>query len=470
MLCLELIDSELILARLRDDVLERLATAPGIALLGDQATLTGESAARCLRLRPLLAHTNYWRTLSTVPLPRPSQLVRTSADLAFVQAETLLGSYAAAAEQLLLAVPAGYSREQLGLLLGVIGATGIQIAGLVDAALAASSLLPAPARALHLDLELHQAILTVLEYVGGERQGLRRSHYEITPHQGVLALQQTWMRFIAEQFVRKTRFDPLHHAESEQRLVDELPRWLALLADQDRIVLAMQSGERSLEIELEKAQFIAAVQPHYVELRRLVQRARIAGLPVELHLSQRIAGLPGLLQHLEDLRDCTIRVLPPGAAALGALQHASAIIRPADALALVYHLPVFRAADIDDDSPDSSAAGDSTPALLRPTHVLFQGRAWRIAEEPLEIGWSPQTSGRALLLSGSPGVSRLHCTVLRRNGAVLIEDHSTYGSYVNEERVVGKTALTVGDRLRLGTPGITLELIQLVNDDGTPQD
>lgn len=470
MLSLELIDSELILARLRDDVLEPLAAAPGIALLEDQATLTGEPAAQRLRLKPLLAHTNYWRTLSTALLVRPSRLVQTSADLAFAQAEALLGPYAGAAEQLLLAVPAGYSREQLGLLLGVIGETGSQVAGLVDAALAASSLLPAPARALHLDLELHQAILTVLEHVGAERQGLRRSRYEIAPRQGVLALQQTWMRFIAEQFVRKTRFDPLHHAATEQRLVDELPRWLALLADQERIVLAMQSGERSLEIELEKSQFVAAAQPHYLELRRLVQGARIAGLPAELHLSQRAAGLPGLLQHFEDLRDCTVRVLPRGAAALGALRHASAIVRPTDELALVYHLPVSRTADIGDGGPDTSAADDATPAALRPTHVMFQGRAWCISEEPLQVGWSIQTAGRTMPLPGSPGVSRLHCTLLRRNGSVLIEDHSTYGSYVNEERVAGRTVLAVGDRLRLGTPGITLELIQLVNDDGTPQD
>jgi pSer/pThr/pTyr-binding forkhead associated (FHA) protein len=60
--------------------------------------------------------------------------------------------------------------------------------------------------------------------------------------------------------------------------------------------------------------------------------------------------------------------------------------------------------------------------------------------------------------------------VVRRNGSVVIEDCSTYGSYVNEERVVGRTALTVGDRLRLGSPGITLDLIQLVKDDGAPQD
>jgi hypothetical protein len=28
----------------------------------------------------------------------------------------------------------------------------------------------------------------------------------------------------------------------------------------------------------------------------------------------------------------------------------------------------------------------------------------------------------------------------------------------------------VGDRLRLGSPGVTLELIQLLNDDGAPHD
>jgi hypothetical protein len=59
---------------------------------------------------------------------------------------------------------------------------------------------------------------------------------------------------------------------------------------------------------------------------------------------------------------------------------------------------------------------------------------------------------------------------VRRNGSVIVEDHSTYGSFVNEERVVGNTVLTVGDRLRLGSPGVTLELIQMVNDNGTPQD
>jgi pSer/pThr/pTyr-binding forkhead associated (FHA) protein len=135
-------------------------------------------------------------------------------------------------------------------------------------------------------------------------------------------------------------------------------------------------------------------------------------------------------------------------------------------LALIYQLPIASVS-----GPTAAAEFESTPAPLRPTHVLFQGRAWRISEQPLVIGWSVERTGRALVLpAASPGISRAHCTLLRRNGAVLVEDHSTYGSFVNDERVAGRTALTVGDRLRLGSPGVTLELIQMVSDDGAPQD
>jgi hypothetical protein len=462
MLSLELIDSGLLLARSG----EVLQEAPGVALLNDDKTLTGGDAATRVRVKPLLAHTNFWRGLSTDTLTRPSRLARTTADIAFVQAESLLGRYKPDGESVLLAVPAGYSREQLALLLGIVNETGVPVAGLVDAALAACSLEAAPARVLHLDLELHQAILTVLEYTGGERPGLKRSRYEIALRHGLLDIQQTWMQFIAESFIRKTRFDPLHDAATEQRLVDRLPGWIAELRDRERLSLVMQFGERPLEIEIERAQMIAAAERHYAELQRLVQDARVAGMQIELRITPRVAALPGLLDRLHKLRDCDVRVLPQGAAALGTLQYEAAISRP-ESLALVYHLPVPRAAGADVEPAQLAA----TPAPLRPTHLLFQGRAWSISEKPLVIGWSVGADARALVLpSASPGLSRAHCTVVRRNGAVMVEDHSTYGSYVNEERVAGRTALTVGDRLRLGSPGVTLELIQLVNDDGAPQD
>jgi hypothetical protein len=467
LLSLELIDSGLVVARRREDAAQILTEAPGVALLEDQRTLTGADAAPRLRLNPLLAHTNFWRGLSVDPLVRPSRAARTTADVAFAQAQALLGPFKADEPAVLLAVPAGYTRDQLGLLLGVINETGVAVAGLVDAALAACSLDPSAPRVLHLELELHQALLTVLEYAGGERAGLKRSRYEIVPRLGTLDLQQTWLQYLAEAFVRKTRFDPLHEAVSEQKLLDELSGLVSALDKSERATISMQFGDRALEIEVERAQLIAAAEKHYAELQRLVQGARVAGMPIELRVSHRVASLPGLMDRLSTLRDCVIQVLPKGAAALGTLQYADAIRRSPEALALVYQLPTQRRAS----GEVAQQEFESTPAPLRPTHLLFQGRAWSITDSPLRIGWSVEAGGRALQLpSAAPGVSRSHCTVVRRNGAVLVEDHSTYGSYVNEERVVGRTALTVGDRLRLGSPGITLELIQLVKDDGAPQD
>jgi hypothetical protein len=467
MLALELIDSGLILVQRQGDAVRVIGEAPGFAVLEDKETLTGASAAARMRLKPLLAQSNYWRTLSTEPLTRPSRLIGTTADLAFAQVSQMLEPHKNDPDGVLLAVPAGYSREQLGLLLGVVGETGVTVAGLVDAGLAAGSLEPVKARVLHLDLELHQALLTVLEYTGVDRPGLKRARYEIAQRRGVLALQQAWMKLIAEEFVRKTRFDPLHEASSEQRLLDQLPAWLAQLDAQSPLTLTMQFGDRTLEIELTREQFIAAAEAHYSDLLALVQDARVAGIAIELRLSHRIALLPGLRERFEALRDCTVEVLPQGAAALGALKYEAAIRRPAESLALVYHLPTPRAAG----EEAASTHVEATPPPLRPTHVLFQGRAWRISEQPLAIGWSLNGVARALTLpSAAPGVSRSHCSLVRRNGAVIVEDHSTYGSFVNEERVVGRTVLTVGDRLRLGSPGVTLELIQLVNDHGAPQD
>jgi FHA domain len=467
MLALELIDSGLVLARSSGATSELLAEVPGIAILDERTTLTGEEAAHRVRRSPLLAQTNFWRGLSTDALTRPSLVAQTPADIAFTQAESLLGKLRDTEPRVMLAIPGGYTREQLALLLGVINETGVNVAGLVDAALAACSIEAAPPRVLHLDLELHQAILTVLEYTGGDRAGLKRSRYEIAPQHGMLAIQQRWVEFIADTFIRKTRFDPLHDASNEQELVDQLPRWMSQLQERERVNISMALADRTPEIELVREDFIAAAQVHYAELLRLVQGARVAGLPIELRVSQRIAALPGLLQRLSTLRDCSIKVLPRGAAALGALQHESAIARSAESLALVYLLPSASA----DDVSNHVAQFEPTPAALRPTHVLYQGRAWKISDRPLTLGWSVAAGARQLALPSSlPGISRTHCTLVRRDGAVLIEDHSTYGSFVNDERVQGRTTLAIGDRVRVGTPGITFDLIQMVDDHGAPQD
>ena len=465
LLALELNDAGLILARIAaGGESEILAESPGFALLEGNTVLTGVTAAARARQRPLFAHSTFWRELGVTPLPRPTATVQTTADVAFTHLSDLLKPLSSGTERMVIAVPAGYSRDQLGILIGMANEVGVPLVGLVDAGLAASSLEAAPRRVLHLDLELHRAALTVLEHQG-DGEGLRRSHFELQPRLGWLSLQQAWIEAIAETFVRRTRFDPLHQAVTEQALVDLLPGWLAALKDAEAVDAEMIFGGQTHRVELARKQMIDAVRGKYSDLLRLVQSARPAGEAVELRLGQRLADLPGAIEQFAALRDCELKVLPRGAAARGALLHAPHIERPADALTLVYRLPVPFAAG----AGLVNAPGETLAVEHRPTHVLFAGRAWPITAEPLKLGWAvPEGQRRLTVPAGAPGVSRVHCTLVRHDGVTTLEDHSTYGTFVNDERVKGTTVLRVGDRLRLGAPGVQLELIQLVNEHGTP--
>jgi len=53
---------------------------------------------------------------------------------------------------------------------------------------------------------------------------------------------------------------------------------------------------------------------------------------------------------------------------------------------------------------------------------------------------------------------------VENGGAIVLEDLSTWGTFVNDERVEGKAVVVAGDRVRLGSPGI--ELLLVASDEG----
>jgi hypothetical protein len=314
---------------------------------------------------------------------------------------------------------------------------------------------------LHLDLALHRATLSVFEHAGE----LRRLRYELLPQHGWLALQQGWLDMISAAFVRRTRFDPLHEAGSEQRLADGLQTWLAAAAQHPTVTIELPTAEGPLSVAIPAADFAARAAPHYDEYLRIVQRARPTGSYLHLRLSQRIAALPGLLDRLNELRDLELAVLPAGAAALGALAFERDIRRDPGQLTLLTHLPVAALGS----TPAAGERRSTVPPDLRPTHLVHLSRAYALHGRPLALGSSVPADRRGLRLDAAPGVSRLHCSVRRQDGGgVWLEDHSTYGTFVNDEKVSGRVELRTGDRLRIGSPGVECELVQAVDDDGAP--
>jgi len=439
---LEVVDAALVAAR--DGVL--VATSPGVALLDPQGLLVGEAAVAAARLKPVLAADRFWADLATDSQVQTAGPAFSHADLAHAHLSLLWDSIGRPDEQVVLAVPGTMRLQQIGLALGIAKSIAMPVAGVVDAAVAACADLPAHATVLHLDIHLHQAVLTQMQ---GANM-LRRSRVEIAPRVGIKAVHGTWAQLISEAMVRRTRFDPLHQASSEQQLYQRLPDWLVALATHESIDVAIDADARTFMATLRREQFALAAEAYYAQLIDLVHTGRRAGEAATLVLSSRAAALPALRERLAALPDLELVTLPntaPAAAAAARIGEFDPDEPPALATALQRRHAV------------TAGQGSQRTGAACPTHVILNGRAHAIDERPLLLGLG-DGPGRRLALSGSlAGVSRSHCTLLRRDGIAVVRDHSRYGSFVNGERVDGEAVLDVGDRLRLGTPGIVLDLV-----------
>jgi hypothetical protein len=440
---IELTDAAVI--AVRDGV--RVAASPGIALAEPQGLLVGEHAAAAARLKPMLATDHFWTDLSMESFAPNAHPPLSHADLAHAHLAAIWGTAANAGDDAVFAVPGTMRLHHLGLLLGIARRIGISVAGIVDAAVAACADLAAQATVLHLDVQLHQAVLTEMQ--GADQ--LRRRRVEVAPRAGLKSMHAAWAQLVSEAMVRRTRFDPLHQAATEQQLYERLPDWLSALAAQDTVDASIEAGGSTFTVTVRREQFALAVEAWYAQLAELVESALRAGETATLVLSARAALLPSLRERFAALPELELVVLPDVAVAAAAASR-SGEIGPADPPALAIALARKHALAVVAARPRRATG---TP----PTHLVHDGRAYAIDERPLVLGTGADAPRHVALAGQTAGISRSHCTLAREAGAVVMRDHSRYGSFVNGVRAEGETVLAAGDRLRLGTPGIVLELV-----------
>ena len=423
----------------------RVAASPGIAVLGATGILTGEAAAAAARTTAAPASDRYWSDLALDSWARAEEPRVSHADLAHAQLSALWREVAQPGDDAAFAVPGTMRPRQLGLLLGIAQHAAIPVAGLVDSALAAVAGLAAQPTVLHLDVQLYQAVLTELQGAAV----LRCRRVETAARAGLKAMHSAWAQLVAETMVRATRFDPLHQGTTAQQLRQRLTEWLAGLATRESLDASIESGGTTFTATVRREQFALAAEAWYAQLADLVQGGHRADEPATLALSARAALLPGLAERLGNLPGVDVIVLPDTAAAAGAADRA-AELGPAEPPALVTALARARPAAA------RAQRGRAGPAA---THVILEGRAHPIVEEPLVVGQGSGPGRRIALTGAGAGISRTHCTLQRVGGRSLVRDHSRYGTFVNGARVEVEAELGAGDRLRVGSPGVVLELV-----------
>jgi hypothetical protein len=427
---------------------------PGFALLDDDQLTTGKAAFSQARVKPRRIHNGYWSDLQTVPLPDRRFHHLSAADVVSRQLEQIWQQVSG--DDMIVAVPAYMGTANLSLFLGIAAELDIPVAGMVDAAVAATRREYKDAVPVHVDLSLHSAILTRLAQSG--QVAVDRS--VVIDDCGMIALFDAWIAVIAESFVQQSRFDPLHTAETEQMLQDKLKDWLTVAAGSDSVTMEVEYRGIKHEAVLESLELVATAAPFYHRIVSSLRALYRADESPALQLSDRAARMPGLADILKARVGGEIYLLEPGATARGLLARCREMKAGDAAVSLVRKLPW-------DQSPVAAEESGTLRHGGHPTHVLFDNRAYAIEGDELTLGSQPGDGNRCIdLQQDMPGVSRRHCSLQQENGQCVVRDYSRYGTFLNGHRIDGSAVLQIGDLIRLGTPGYELRVITTEVDDG----
>jgi hypothetical protein len=369
---IELNDAGLALYRGENELL----VSPACALVTRDTLKVGDSAYREARLKPHLAHTQFWTKLSMDPLPQPGHRARNYADLAYAHLAHLWERGGVDDGDVILAVPSSFGREQLGLLLGIARECPFNPVGLVDSAVAAAADLARSGPILHVDLHLQRAIVTLMR----ANATVELESLEEVPALGIASLHDAWIALIADLFIRETRFDPLHSAESEQSIYNELPRWLQGLHDAPDVVVEITASGSPRRISLPRARLIEHVQARYDALVTALSKRASALGEVTVLVSHRVSMAPGLAAAIAAIPGLEVLALQSDAAVRGALARANEIRSSGEALAFVTRLSASdaqRPAELVPKAPATRA---------RPTHLLWGHEAYALEAGSVPIG------------------------------------------------------------------------------------
>ena len=442
------------------DVDGRSKESPGFALAEGDHLLVGKNAQERARLNPRLYTNNFWDELSTDPLKHPGFEGRNNAELAYRHLSTIWDAIQNHGNEVVIAVPGFLTQSQLGLILGIANELSIAVKGFVATAIAASSK-PYPEHLLfHLDIHLHRIEITFLE----QSDQLLQKKTETVSGKGISYLYGEWVKAIADEFVRTTRFDPFDQAVYEQELYSQLPRVLKELQTNSSIMFEMKAGSQTYPLILTYDLLAKKSKGVFRKVAQLIkamaEKYGTSEMPVALEITHRAGPLPGCKEAIDTIVNSQVIELEPGSSALGVLdfQDRFVIQRKTQGVTFLTSRPWQR-------SNLSRITSFRDPN--RPTHILYGDRAYPISDKPLVIGRGAEKDVTICLQDHVTGVSRKHCTIQISNNDVLLVDHSESGTFVDGMKVSGTAILRLGQRIRIGTPEQELYLIACVQTDET---
>lgn len=438
-----------------------LLSSPGYAYVNAKNIEFGESARKQSKVHPLNSFNQFWHKLSLDPFSKPVGHFRHNADIAFshLQEITLQAKFEGDA---VLAVPGSFSREQMAILLGLLKQSRIRPIGLVDAALMACIDQVESESVIHVDLQLHQVVLSKMQRDNGE---LKRDSVMLVPGAGWINISDSLMQLFTSAFIQQCRFNPQHNAASEQMLLDNLPQWLIEESHEDSADDAsLQESRRSLHIKLSHNSTVHEVSlprsalhnrllPFFQKIQQQLDLIDPQGGSTLL-FSDRMQNLPGVDTVLANSAR-KVQLLREETVTQACLRHQEALIGATDALHYIGKLSPKKL-----ETPILDATTPETQ--LAPTHLLLKHRAHSVS------------AGLRICLANETDAAQSSLRLLRVSRENATSDMRIMGKFVFEQgevflqseqlQINGKVAgpmqkLQLGDVIGAANVGETIELI-----------
>ena len=416
-----------------NDIAVTLADAQGprlnsasCALWQGNKLLVGDEARARARLNPRLTYDRFWSQLDQQPLHRPAGDANSHADLAWFHLKDLWDKAGAPDDEVIFAVPPDWEKPQLALLLGIAQACEIPAAGLIASPIAAAGGMAVQNNLLYLDAQWQRIRAT---RISGDSQLALGPSWEASKR-GISAYHEQWANLIAQQFLHELRFDPMHQADSEQLLYNQLPDWLQKLHDHSSALLELEVGPRRYRLEMPRQALIGAASQDYASMAANARAAE----PAQRLLNHCLAELPGLTQAFEN-EGLSTRVCPTDAVTQGVLGHFNRIRSDPEAPAFVTRLPRSRPGS--DSAPSSAQAPAPAAEVPVPTHVLQGWRALALKDH------------KALR---EAGLTQAGVSLSFDQKGPLLEVAAEAAAQLNGRPLTGEHRPLAGDRLHFDRP------------------
>jgi hypothetical protein len=439
--------------------------SPGFAIPEKERLLVGKPASDKAHLFPFQVINRFWDQLNTEPLKQKNRHAQNHAEIAYAHLSHVWEMVKHYGDEMIISVPNFYSKEQLGLILGMAKELSIPVKGFVSLPIAASNHADQNAMLLHLDIHLHRFEIIHLhqsEYLTAKNS---MTFQEISLEQ----LYRSWVETIAEEFVHTTRFDPLHQALTEQKLYNRLAVALDMFKHQSSFLFELSNGKDRYRITLDRNVLFQKSEMIYDNICRFIEKMRLDhdrnNLFTVLQTTHRVACLPGLMDKLSEIENCNIIELEPGAGALGVLKLQDQMTDKhfKNGTSFFTSRP-WRKTESETSRPTSDQTSDTIP----PSHLLYGDVAYPICEKPLFIGCDQYPSGTGIRVqTKTSDISKKHCTVHREGNRIVLTDYSSQGTFVDNRQVNKRAILKLGQTFRLGTSQEIIKLIACLKTDET---